>query len=86
MLLWGVYLNEPLGGASIAPYWRMRSIRHSSYLNYSSQIAVERDLVKKEINNILRQRSEFLIHRTRQRYYFHGSRPSHLLAMKIRSN
>lgn len=47
---------------------------------------MERDLVKKERNNILKQRSEFLIHRTRQRYYFHGSRPSHLLAMKIRSN
>ncbi len=41
--------------------------------------------LKKEINNILKQHSEFLIYRTRQRYHFNGSRPSHLLAMKIRS-
>lgn len=53
--------------------------------NYSKQTASKRKLVKKEINDILKQRSEFLIHRVRQRYYFHGSRPSHLLASKIRS-
>ena len=47
---------------------------------------MERLLVKKEINNILKQKFEFLIHRTRQRYYFQGGRPSHLLAMRIRSD
>ncbi len=41
---------------------------------------------KKEISSIFRQHSEFLIHRTRQHYYFHGSGPSHLFAMKIRAN
>ncbi len=54
--------------------------------NYSQQIESQREVVKKEINNILKQESEFLIHRTRQRYYFQGSRPSHLLASKIRTN
>lgn len=54
-------------------------------INFTNQIALERSLVKKEINNILKQKSEFLIHRTRQRYYFQGARPSHLLAMRIRT-
>lgn len=54
--------------------------------NYSQQIESQREVIKKEINNILKQESEFLIQRTRQRYYFQGSRPSHLLASKIRAN
>lgn len=45
--------------------------------------ALQRTLVKKEINNIMKQQSEFQIHRTQQRYYSHGARPSHLLAMRI---
>lgn len=34
----------------------------------------------------MKQQSKFQIHRTRQRYYFHGARPSHLLDMRIRSS
>lgn len=54
--------------------------------NYSLDTETKRDLIKKEINDILKLQSEFLIHRSRQRYYFHGSRPSHLLALRLRSN
>lgn len=53
--------------------------------NYTEQLDLRLKVVKKEINSTLRQCSEFLMHRTRQHYYFHGSRPSHLLAMKIRA-
>lgn len=66
-----------------ADFARLDSILQT---NYSRQIEIQRDIINKEINNILKQQSEFLIHRTRQRYYFDGSRPSHLLASKIRSN
>lgn len=55
-------------------------------LNFTEQVALHRALVKKEINNVMKLQSEFQIHRTRQRYYFHGARPSHLLAMRIRSS
>lgn len=55
-------------------------------LNFTEQVALQRTIVKKEINNIMKQQSEFQIHRTRQRYYFHGARPSHLLAMRIRTS
>lgn len=54
--------------------------------NYTEQLNLRLKVVKKEINYILRQRSEFFMHRTRQHYYFHGSTPSHLLAMKIHAN
>lgn len=52
--------------------------------NFTEQVALQHTQVKKEINNILKQQSEFQIHRTRQKYYFHGARPSHILAMRIR--
>lgn len=54
--------------------------------NYSQQIESQREIIKKEINNILKQESEFPIHRSMQRYYFQGSRSNHLLASKIRTN
>lgn len=54
--------------------------------NYTEQLNLRLKVVKKEINYILRQRSEFFMHRTRQHYYFHGSTRSHLLAMKIHAN
>lgn len=39
-----------------------------------------------ELNSLLRQRAEFLIHRTRRNYYFNGSRPSHLLALRLKQH
>lgn len=33
------------------------------------------------LNNLLRTRAEFQIHRTRRNYYFYGSKPSRLLAL-----
>ena len=54
--------------------------------NYSLDIETKHDLVKKEINDISKQQSEFLMHRTRQKYYFHGSRPwSHYNRTQLRA-
>ena len=66
-----------------AEFTRLDSLMQT---NVTDQIALERSLVKEEINNILKWKSEFLIHRMRQRYYFQGTRPSHLFAMRIRSS
>lgn len=66
-----------------AEFSRLDSILQT---NFTEQVTLQRTLVKKEINNILKQQSEFQIHRTRQKYYFHGAKPSHLLAMKIRTS
>ena len=66
-----------------AEFTRLDSLMQT---NCTDQIALERSLVKEEINNILKWKSEFLIHRMRQRYYFQGTRPSHLFGMRIRSS
>ncbi len=42
--------------------------------------------VRSKLNSLLRSRAEFLIQRSRQNYYFQGSRPSHLLALRLRNS
>lgn len=37
-----------------------------------------------ELNDLLRRRAEFLMHRVRQNYYTNGSKPSRLLALKLK--
>lgn len=54
--------------------------------NFNDYTALQKELTKKEINSLLRRRSEFLMHKTRQTYYFNSSKPSHLLAMKLRTD
>lgn len=53
---------------------------------FDDRTALQKELVKKEINSLLKRRAEFLMHKTRQNYYFNSSKPSHLLAMKLRSD
>lgn len=55
-------------------------------LNATSDLLLERDLLIKDINELLRIKSEFLIHRTRQHDYLHSAQPSHLLASKLKTN
>lgn len=54
--------------------------------NFNDYTALQKELIKKEINSLLRRRSEFLMHKTRQTYYFNSSKPSRLLAMKLRTD
>lgn len=54
--------------------------------NDSDCVSLQKELVKRENNSLLRCHSEFLMHRTRQTYYFHSSKPSHLLATRLRTN
>lgn len=39
-----------------------------------------------ELNDLLRRRAEFIMHRVRQSYYFNGSKPSRLQALKLKHN
>lgn len=51
---------------------------------FTEQVARQRTIFKKEIDKVLKRRSEFQIHRNRQKYYFNGARTSHLLALRVR--
>ncbi len=44
------------------------------------------EVIRKEINSLLKHHAEFMIKRTRQNYYFNSARPSHLLALRLKSN
>ena len=49
-------------------------------------LLAEISATRTELNSLLRQRAEFLMHRTRRTYYFNGPRPSHLLALRLKNN
>lgn len=42
--------------------------------------------MKSELNSLFREKAEFLIQKSREHHYFNGSRPSHQLALRLRSN
>lgn len=53
---------------------------------YSDAVQGRIAVTKTELNSLLRRRAEFLMHRTRRTYYFNGARPSHLLALRLKSH
>lgn len=52
--------------------------------NYSDTINDELKIVKQELNDLLRRRAKFIIHRIRLNYYCNGSEPSRLLVLKLK--
>lgn len=53
--------------------------------NTSHDLRLERSAICGELNSLHRQHAEFLIHRTRQKSYFKGARPSRSLAWSLRA-
>lgn len=41
---------------------------------------------RSKLNDLLRRKAEFIMHRVRQNYYFNGPRPSKLLALQLRQS
>lgn len=58
----------------------------SQQRNYSKHVASTLVKIKSELNILIRKRAEFDIHRVRLNHYFHGNRPSHFLANKLRNS
>ncbi len=44
------------------------------------------NVLKSELKSIYLHRADFIIHRTRQSYYFHGERSSKLLALRLKES
>lgn len=53
---------------------------------YSSTVKEELQVTRQELNDLLRRQAEFIIHRTRKNYYCNGSKPSQLLALKLKQS
>ena len=51
---------------------------------YSNEVETKLKSVKTELDDILRQRVEFLMHTTKHRYYTDSSKPSRLLALTLK--
>lgn len=99
-ILWGVVKgfirDNSIAYASWRQKWRKQKItelemkldalEEANQHSFSDDTTKQIVLIKNELNILLRERAEFLIKRVRQNYYFNGSRPSHLLALKLRSN
>lgn len=41
---------------------------------------------RSKLNDLLRRKAEFIMHRVRQKYYYNGPRPSKLLAIQLRQS
>lgn len=65
---------------------KVTSLEHQQQFSFSEARKQIIDMTKIELNSLLRQRAEFLIHKTRRTYYFHGPRPSHLLSLRLKQS
>lgn len=65
---------------------RIATLESSMSLNVTPDLILEQGLLIKDLNQLLRNKSDFLIHRTRQLDYLHSVQPSHLLALKLKTN
>ncbi len=54
--------------------------------NFFETKAKEVTVLKSELKSIYLHRAEFIIHHTRQSYYFHGERSSQLLALRLKDS
>ncbi len=50
----------------------------------SEQQATQLSSLKEEYDLLSHSKAEFILHRTRQKYYFESERPSHLLALRLK--
>ncbi len=48
------------------------------------QQATQLSSLKEEYDLLSHSKVEFILHRTRQKYYFESERPSHLLALRLK--
>lgn len=63
-----------------------KSLEYSLKSSFSKLTVNKLQSSKTELNDLLRRKAEFLLHRTRQNYYSNGARPSRLLALKLKQN
>ncbi len=55
-----------------------------SLQNLQKQQATQLSSLKEEYDLFSHSKAEFILHRTRQKYYFESERPSHLLALRLK--
>lgn len=61
----------------------VRELEHQQAQSYTEEACQKLLVLKKEYNSLSMSRAEFIIHKTKQKYYFHSGRTSRLLALKL---
>ncbi len=63
---------------------KIQSLQNLQKQHFTEQQATQLSSLKEEYDLLLHSKAEFILHRTRQKYYFESERPSHLLALRLK--
>ncbi len=62
----------------------IQSLQNLQHFFFTEQQATQLSSLKEEYDLLSHSKAEFILHRTRQKYYFESERPSHLLALRLK--
>ncbi len=63
---------------------KIQSLQNLQKQNFTEQQATQLSSLKEEYNLLSHSKAEFILYRTRQKYYFESERSSHLLALRLK--
>ncbi len=63
---------------------KIQSLQNLQKQHFTDQQATQLSPLKEEYDLLSHSKAEFILHRTRQKYYFESERPSHLLALRLK--
>ncbi len=63
---------------------KIQSLQNLQKQRFTEQQAAQLSSLKEEYDLLSHSKAEFILHRTRQKYYFESERPSHLLALRLK--
>ncbi len=63
---------------------KIQSLQNLQKQHFTEQQATQLSSLKEEYDLLSHSKVEFILHRTRQKYYFQSERPSHLLALRLK--
>ncbi len=62
----------------------IQSLQNLQKRHFTEQQATQLSSLKDEYDLLSHSKAEFILHRTKQKYYFESERPSHLLALRLK--
>ncbi len=63
---------------------KIQTLQNLQKQHFTEQQATQLSSLKEEYDLLSHSKAEFILHRTRQKYYFESERPSHLLALRLK--
>ncbi len=83
-----IYLSSTLAKAKLHQFTQLenkiQSLQNLQKQRFTEQQATQLSSLKEEYDLLSHSKEEFILHGTRQKYYFESERPSHLLALRLK--